>query len=73
MCEYLKDTGLDLERPWLKSLKMEFGLGSATFGIRGINFFPFARIQNNGSAYKFYLDLTMYHVSRRSRIWMPPS
>ena len=41
MCEYLKDTGLDLERPWPKGLKMEFGLGSATFGDSGVNVFPF--------------------------------
>ena len=29
--EYLKDTRMDLARPWSKRLKMEFGLGSAIF------------------------------------------
>ena len=50
--EYLKDIGLDLARPWPKGLKMEFGLGSAMFGISGVNFFPFAGVQNNAFAYK---------------------
>ena len=39
--EYLKDTRMDLARPWSKRLKMEFGLGSAMFGISGVNVFPF--------------------------------
>ena len=40
--EYLKDIGLDLARPWPKGLKMEFGLGSATFGDSVVNVFPFS-------------------------------
>ena len=44
-CEYLKDTGLDLARPWPKGLKMDFRLGSAMFGISGVNFFTFPRVQ----------------------------
>ena len=56
--EYLKDTGMDLARPWPKGLKMEFGLGSAMFGISGVNFFPFPGVQNNAFAYKLDLDQT---------------
>ena len=57
-CEYLKGTGLDLARPWPKGLKMEFGFGSAMFGIIEVNFFPFPGVQNNGFAYKLDLDQT---------------
>ena len=37
---------------------MEFGLGSAMFGISGVNFFHFPGVQNNAFAYKLDLDQT---------------
>ena len=47
---------MELARPWPKGLKMEFGLGSAIFGISGINLVPFPGVQNNAYTYKLDLD-----------------
>ena len=70
-CEYLKHTGLDLARPWPKGLKMEFGLGSAMFGISGVNFFLFPGVQNNAFAYKLDLDQTCITSGRRLEFGCP--
>ena len=69
--EYLKDTGMDLARPWPKGLKMESGLGSAMFGISGVNFFPFPGVQNNGFAYKLDLDQTCITSGERLEFGCP--
>ena len=63
--EYLKDVGMDLARPWPKGLKMECVLGSAMFGISGVNFFPFPGVQSNAFAYN---KISIKHVKRQEDV-----